>query len=375
MSVIVAIIIGILILLFLIFIHELGHYVSAKFFGIKVEEFGFGFPPRAWSKKIGETVYSINWIPAGGFVRLLGEEEDVDDPRSFTRKPPWVRAAVVSAGVVINFLLAVFIFYLILGFSSFKFDFDQTTIRTNFLFGKQQNSTVVVDVASGSPAEKAGVKFGDKIISGNGGLIETSSDLQDFIQARIGEEVTLTLQNIQEEEVRTASLVPRVNPPEGEGAIGVGLGFDIATISYEDPAERLFSGFMHAVNSLQFQAVAIGSLIKQSFEERTPEPLAENVAGPVGIVALITRFVGIGGFQAVGALVSLTALISLILAVINILPIPALDGGRFFFIFIEGLTGRRVNPRIERLIHSVAFLILMVLVILIAFNDIVNIFR
>lgn len=375
MSVIIAIVIGILILLFLVFIHELGHFVTAKFFGIRVEEFGFGFPPRAWGKKIGETIYSINWIPAGGFVRLLGEEEASDDPASFSHKSPWVRAAVVSAGVIINFLLAVLIFYLILGFSSFKFDFDQTTIKTDFIFGKQRNSPLILDVAKDSPADTARISIGDKIITGNGELIETSDQLRDFVQDNLDEEVTFELQDFQGENIRVVSLTPRANPPEGEGAMGVGLGFDIATVTYENPVEKLFSGFLHAVNSLQFQFVAIGSLIKQSFEEKTPEPLAENVAGPVGIVALIARFVGIGGLAAFGALVSLTALISLILAVVNILPIPALDGGRFFFIFVEGITGRRVDPRVERLIHGAAFLVLLALVILIAFNDILNIFR
>jgi regulator of sigma E protease len=380
MSVIIAILIGILILLFLIFIHEFGHFATAKFFGIKVEEFGFGFPPRAWGKKVRETIYSINWIPAGGFVRLLGEEEESEDPRSFTKKSPWVRAAVVSSGVIINFLFAVFIFYIILGFNSFRFDFDQTTVQTNYIFGEQQNTPVILDVAEGSPADKAGIKLGDKIISAGDSMenlapIETSDELQEFIEARIGEEVAFEVQNIEDNQVRDVSLTPRENPPEDEGAVGVGLGLDLATVSYVSPTDKVFSGFMHAVNSLQFQAVAIGSLVGKSFEEGTPEPLTENVAGPVGIVALITRFVGVGGAAAFGALLSLAALISLILAVINILPIPALDGGRFFFILIEGITGKKVDPKVERIIHSTAFLVLLVVVILVAFNDVINIFR
>ncbi len=380
MSVIIAILIGIFILLFLIFIHEFGHFATAKFFGIKVEEFGFGFPPRVWGKKIRETIYSINWIPAGGFVRLLGEEEESEDPRSFTKKSPWVRAAVVSSGVIINFLFAVLVFYLILGFSSFKFDFDQTTVQTDFIFGKQQNSPIILDVAEGSPADKAGIRIGDKVISAAGpmenqGPIETSDYLQKFIQARVGLEVGLEVQNIEEDQSRWVELTPRVNPPEGEGAMGIGLGLDLATVSYVSPTDKVFSGFMHAVNSLQFQAVAIGSLVGKSVEEGSPEPLRENVAGPVGIVALITKFVGVGGVAAFGALLSLAALISLILAVINILPIPALDGGRFFFILIEGVTGKRVDPKVERIIHSTAFLLLLVIVILVAFNDVINIFK
>ncbi|MEX0616965.1 MAG: site-2 protease family protein [Candidatus Woykebacteria bacterium] len=374
MAVILAILIGIVILLFLVFIHEFGHFATAKFFGIKVEEFGFGFPPRIWGKKKGETIYSINAVPAGGFVRLLGEEEESNDLRSFTKKGPWVRAVVVAAGVIINFLLAVLIFYLILGFSGFKFDFDQTAIKTDFFFGKQQNSPVILDVAKDSPADKSGIKVGDKVISADGKLMESSRELQDFVGDNLGEEVTFTVQNIEEKDTRIVSLVPREKPPEGEGSVGVGLGIDLATVSYEG-VEKVFAGFLHSANTLQFQAVAIGSLIKQSFEEKTPEPITENVAGPVGIVALIAQFVGIGGFAAVGALASLTALISLILAVVNILPIPALDGGRFFFILIEGLTGYKVNPRAERLIHGVAFIVLLALVVLVAFNDISKLLR
>ena len=132
---------------------------------------------------------------------------------------------------------------------------------------------------------------------------------------------------------------------------------------------------MHAVNNLQFQVIAIASLVGQSVEEKSAEPLAENIAGPVGIVALIAQFVGVGGTAAIGALFSLTALISLILAVVNILPIPALDGGRFFFIFAEGLTGKKVNPKVERVIHGIAFIVLIFLVLIVAFNDIVNIFN
>lgn len=157
--------------------------------------------------------------------------------------------------------------------------------------------------------------------------------------------------------------------------VGVGLGGDFTVVKYESPTDRIFSGFMHAVNNLQFQVIAIASLVGQSVEEKSAEPLAENIAGPVGIVALIAQFVGVGGTAAIGALFSLTALISLILAVVNILPIPALDGGRFFFIFAEGLTGKKVNPKVERVIHGIAFIVLIFLVLIVAFNDIVNIFN
>lgn len=373
MSIVLAILIGIIILLFLIFIHEFGHFVTAKFFKIKVEEFGFGFPPRLWGKRKGETIYSINWIPAGGFVRLLGEEEESEDPRSFTKKSPWIRAAVVSAGVIINFLFAVILFYFILGFNSFQFDFDQTTVKNDFIFGKQQNFTLIAQVSESSPAKEAGFRVGDKVLSAEGMRIETVEDLQKVVSANPNNEISFSVQNFEEEEIRVVQVTPEVNPEIDKAQIGVGLAGDFTTISYESGIDKTFSGFEHALNSLQFQAVAIGSLVGQSVEEGTAEPLTDNVAGPVGIVALIADFVGVGGVAAFGALVSLMALISLILAVVNILPIPALDGGRFFFIFIEGITGKKVNPRVERIIHGVAFIVLLFLVIAVAFNDILNI--
>ena len=375
MSVVLAIIIGIFILLFLVFIHELGHFLTAKFFKIKVLEFGVGFPPRVWGKKKGETTYSINLIPAGGFVRLLGEEEDSEDPRSFSNKSLLIRGTVVASGVVINFLLAVILFYGILGFSSFQGVFDQNTVQNNFIFGNQENFTFIASVSEGSSAEAAGLKFGDKIVLADGEAVETVDDFSRIVQENPNERFPVEVQNLEEENIRSVVLTPRYDEELERYLVGVGLGGDFALVKYESLTDKIFSGFMHAANNLHFQAVAISSLVSQSVEEKSAEPLAENIAGPVGIVALIAQFVGVGGTAAVGALFSLTALISLILAVVNILPIPALDGGRFFFIFTEAVTGKKVNPKVERVIHGVAFLILILLVLVVAFNDIVNIFN
>lgn len=375
MFVVLAIIIGIFILLFLVFIHELGHFLTAKFFKIKVLEFGVGFPPRVWGKKKGETTYSINLIPAGGFVRLLGEEEDSEDPRSFSNKSLLIRGTVVASGVVINFLLAVILFYGILGFSSFQGVFDQNTVQNNFIFGNQENFTFIASVSEGSSAEAAGLKFGDKIVLADGEAVETVDDFSRIVQENPNERFPVEVQNLEEENIRSVVLTPRYDEELERYLVGVGLGGDFALVKYESLTDKIFSGFMHAANNLHFQAVAISSLVSQSVEEKSAEPLAENIAGPVGIVALIAQFVGVGGTAAVGALFSLTALISLILAVVNILPIPALDGGRFFFIFTEAVTGKKVNPKVERVIHGVAFLILILLVLVVAFNDIVNIFN
>ncbi len=373
MAIAVAIIVGILILLFLVFIHELGHFTAAKIFGIKVLEFGFGFPPKAWGKKIGETVYSINWIPAGGFVRLLGEEEESDDPASFQKKSPWIRLIVVVSGVVINFLFAVFLFYILLGFNGFKLTTQQPDIKIHYLFGEEQNYTFVADVDKDSPAYFAGVKQGDKILSLDGVAIENSVALKDLISKHLGEEVSLDLQNIKENNTRAVKLIPRISPPKGQGAIGVALAGDFTQVSFDRPAEKAFAGFMQAANTLQFQIVGISGLVGKSVQEKSAAPIAKNVAGPIAIVTLLAKFLGLGGLAATFTIISLVALISLVLSFINILPIPALDGGRFYFILAEALFGKKINPRLERVIHGAFFILLIVLFILVAFNDIINI--
>ena len=370
MSIIIATIIGLIILVFLVFIHEAGHFITAKLSGIKVLEFGFGFPPRVWGKKIGETTYSINWLPLGGFVRLLGEEEDSSDPKSFTKKPPWTRAVVVAAGVFINILFAVFLFYFIVGANSFQALFEQNFAKTNYVFGEQENFTVIAKVVEGSPADFAGIKSGDKVLSVNGNKVETVVEFQTIVKENLGKAIPIEVQNFDEDLIRSTQVIPRLNPPEGEGALGVGLGGDFALVSYEKPIHKIFAGFGHAANRLQEQMVALKSIFGKSIKESDVEPLRENVGGVIRIVDQIAVVVEFGGLKAFGVLLELAALISLILGVLNLLPIPALDGGRLYFILIEGISGYKLKPSTERAVHGVAFLILIFLVILIAINDI-----
>ena len=370
----VAILIGILILGILVFVHEAGHFIAAKIFGVKVEEFGFGFPPRIWGKRKGETTYSINAIPAGGFVNLLGEVGD-QGPRSFAAKPSWIRALIVSAGVIVNLLLAVIIFTILLWFTSFKTNFN-LIVDNKFPFGNQENFILIAKVDPGSPAEKAGIEPGDKIVLANGQRFDSIASFKEFIDSSLGSKITLKLDNAVTNEEKEVSVVPRVHPPAGQGSLGVvfaGRGL-VATVSYRSLPEKVFSGFLHAGNMLQYQFVVIGSLVSRSIEEGTPEPVAEQVSGPIGIVALISVIVGAGGIAAIESLVTVIALLSLVLAVVNILPIPALDGGRLAFIVVEAITRRKVNPAIERAIHLVGFIVIIVLFLLVSYNDIIKIF-
>jgi len=367
---ILAIIVFIFILGFLVFIHELGHFIVAKKSGIKVEEFGIGFPPRIWGKKKGETIYSINAIPIGGFVKLYGEDEVdekcLSDPLSFTAKPLWVRSLVVSAGVVMNFLVAVIIFYFLLANSGFA-NQQYLLFDYKFPFGEQQNFPFISLIAENSPAEKADLKPNSIIISGNGIRIGSSKQFIQFINKNKGKEVFLEVKSLSTKEVKKVNVVPRIDSPEGQGALGVSLG-DIAEIRYETIAEKTSVGFLHTLNLAHYSIVSLGHLIKISFEQRTIKPLSFSVAGPVGILA-ITKITLKGGIIAI---LNLVALISLALAIVNIIPFPALDGGRLVLMSFEGLTKKKIPLKIERNINLIGFVLLIFLLVLVTYKDIVQ---
>lgn len=373
-TIILATLIGILVLGLLVFIHEAGHFLAAKFFKVKVEEFGFGFPfpGRIFGIKRGETVYSLNWLPAGGFVKLYGEEGDAQGPRSFASKPWWQRAIIVAAGVIVNLTLAIILFTIIVASGGFKTDFN-LVFDNKFPFGKQTNYVFVGLVDEKSPAKQAGLRAGDKVISVDGNTVEDVREFQTVVRNNLGEEIVLEVENVQDQNERTLNLTPRENPPPGEGAIGVSLGQG-ALLDYQSITDKVFVGVLHSANLLQFQWTGIKALFSQSVEEGTVEPLARNSSGPVGIVAAISVLVGAGGVQSLIILANFAALISLILGIANLLPIPAMDGGRLFFILLEGIRGKKINPKIENLIHTVGLVVLMVLFLLITFNDFVKIF-
>ncbi|MCH7541848.1 site-2 protease family protein, partial [Patescibacteria group bacterium] len=366
MTIVIAIIIGILLLGLLVFVHEAGHFFTAKFFKVKVEEFGFGFPPRIFGRKFGETIYSINAIPAGGFVRLFGEEGDkTDNPRSFSSKGPWVRSGIIVAGVVVNLVAAFVLFTALLSSSGFRSDIPiniPTTgdsIELSFPFGKQTDGVLISFVSPGSPAQASGLQNLDRVESANGQTFTTIAQFQEFVLENRGKKVNLQVYNLLDRNSRSITATPRVDPPEDEGALGVVLD-EVTTVRYETLIEKVFVGPAHSVNMLYYQGKAIGTLFSSAFEKGTIEPVAETVRGPVGIAALLGTFIGITGTRGAWLLVETMALISLILAVVNVLPIPAVDGGRLFFTVFEGVTGKKVKPSIERAIHTFGFVVLIV---------------
>jgi len=350
-------------------IHEFGHFIMAKRSGIGVEEFGFGLPPRIWGKKIGGTIYSLNWLPFGGFVRLVGE--DVSDKRkdaknSFYTKSIGQRMRVVVAGVFMNFVVAVVVFYIVVFALGFKVNLP-LIVDHKFAFVNQANEVLVADVGADTPAKRAGIEPGTAIVVAGGQEISSISQLQAVVRSRGNQPVELVLENPVNNSRRTVVVTPVYNNDVKAPALGVELG-EIVALRYTTLPQKLFAGFIHSYNTFDYSVRVFGKLIAYSFRERTIAPVSENVSGPVGIVQITSQAVSLGPVS----VLQLVGLLSLNLAVLNILPIPALDGGRFAFIVFELVTRRRANATFEKWVHTVGFAFLIGLIVLITWNDILK---
>ncbi len=367
-----AIIIFILILSILVLIHEFGHFFMAKRNGIGVEEFGFGLPPRLWGKKIGETIYSVNWLPFGGFVRLVGEDptdKKKHEKNSFYVKSVWQRTQVVVAGVVMNLLLAVVIFYIILAALGFKVSLP-LLIDHDFKFVNQSRQVLVADVGKNTPASNAGIKSGESIIEVDGEEIGSVDRLQSVIRESEGRKLTLLLENPVNNQTREVLATPIFSEELQAPALGVTLG-ELAALKYETFPQRLFSGFAHSYNTVEYSGKVLARIIGFSIAERDITPVSEGVAGPVGIASLTSQAVALGPVT----VLQLAGILSLNLAILNILPIPALDGGRFAFIIFEAVTRKKPHATFEKWVHTVGFALLIGLVLLITYNDVLKLIR
>lgn len=351
---IVSILIFIIVLSILVIVHELGHFIVARKAGIKVEEFGFGIPPRLIGKKIGETIYSINALPFGGFVRLHGEQNEsglTDLKRAFLNKSKKARALVVIAGVIMNFILAVICFAIVYSSSGIPRDTGKLKI---------------IDIATGSPAQVAGIVVGD-VISRIGKDAVTSSD--SFITKTAALKGIKTVFEIQRkvngnDATLKISLTPRENPPAGEGPIGVTI--TTMEIYYPPVWQRPFYGIYYGFKEGLFwgQTIIVGlwGLFGGLFNGQVPK----DISGPVGIFAVTTEAAKSG----IITLINFIGILSVNLAILNILPFPALDGGRLLFIGIEAVTGRKVSPKVEASIHNLGMMILLALILLITIGDV-----
>lgn len=398
---ILTLLVFLIILSVLVLIHELGHFIVARRLGIKVEEFGFGFPPRAFGIKHGETLYSINWLPIGGFVKLYGEDEagggrvairdqksplrqgsagqakvkKEDEERAFYTKTPWQRAAVVVAGVVMNAVLAIVIFYVYFLISGFKTDLP---LVSNYqFFGVEQvnknlndKDAVISYVSADSPAEKAGIVPPAQVIAVNGKPISDRLAFIEFVNGHKGEKIKLTWKYMRTGNTHTATLTPRKNPPPQQGALGIGF-FPITFLEYKTPVQQLSAGVVHPINLLSYNFNVMGQLLSVSVKEKNPDAISQGVAGPVGILSLVDSILNIeSAKERLLQILNLAGILSISLAFFNILPIPALDGGRLFFILIEAFTGKKINQKLEGKIHTIGMAVLLTLIILITVKDV-----
>jgi regulator of sigma E protease len=345
---VVTLMIFVLILALLIFVHEGGHFMVAKLSGIKVEEFGMGFPPRIFGIKRGETMYSLNWIPLGGFCKMLGEE-DPSAPRSFASKKPAVRLAVLAAGPLMNAILPIVL------------------LSIAFMVPRQVavGDVMIGNVSVESPAAKAGIVPGDTLLSINGDSIQNIGDAIYDIHLNMGEEITLELKGA-DGILKTATLVPRWNPPEGEGAVGVAMTLaNGKNVSEHDP---FWEAVPKSFSSIGETFVLMRNEITSWFvQEKAPE-----VTGPVGIFELTGEVNEAGPSY----IIQFAAFLSLNLAIVNLLPLPALDGGRIVFVLLEVVRrGKRVSPQTEGKIHYIGFIMLIALILVISYFDVARVIR
>ncbi|MBU3965424.1 RIP metalloprotease RseP [Patescibacteria group bacterium] len=356
---IITLIIFLLVLGVLIFVHELGHFLAARREGVVVEEFGFGFPPRIFGFQRGETIYSINLIPLGGFVRIKGEDgENRDDPNSFASKSIFSRFKMLFAGVAANILLAVFLFSIIFFIGA------PVVLDKNASSGKITDMRVmIVDVSANSPAYSSGIKSGDTVLSlkdTNGSVFEvkTAKDIQDFIEKNRGKEIVFTVK--RGSGILELKTGVRESFPEGQGPTGIGLA-EVGTVSYPW-YEAIWQGAKWTFEVAVFVILAFLGLLKGLVISGTA---GGQLTGPVGIAVLTGEAARLG----FSYILQFTALLSINLAIINFLPFPALDGGRILFLAIEKIKGRPVSRELEGAVHTAGFMTLILLMVIITFRD------
>ncbi|UMX47492.1 MAG: site-2 protease family protein [Candidatus Nealsonbacteria bacterium DGGOD1a] len=349
----------------LITLHELGHFAFARKFGVKVEEFGMFLPPRIWGKKFGETLYSINWIPAGAFVKLQGEDSaEKDDPRSFGSKPIWQRALIIAAGVISFWLVAVVIYT----FVFLSGAIEQVDDSDPAADAKVQ----IISISADSPAQAAGLQMGD-IIVGVGrkdsgerlSPVDKIGQVQEFAAERKGEEIAMEIrragQNLE------VAITPRVDPPAGQGAMGIAL-IRTAQKTYTW-WQAIGNGFLATWNMTIGVFDGWGQIISRlANNEGMPE--GAQMVGPVGIMDMMAKQAEMGASY----YLQFVAMISVYLAVFNALPIPALDGGRLMFLAVEAVRRRPVSEKIEQLLTMFFFAALMLFAIIVTVQDVRRLF-
>lgn len=358
-----SIILFFIVLLLLVLVHEFGHFIVAKKFGIRVDEFAFGFPPRFFAKRVGETTYSFNALPFGGYVKIYGEDPSevsgTDRSQSFVGKPRWVQGSVIVAGVLFNILLAWLLISATLIAGVAAADDPQSNYRV------VQPRLTIMGVHEGSPAELAGLSAGDQLIALTDGYDTIVADSPDtvstFVAPREGRPLTITYRRLGEELQTTVTPISGIIPE----AAAIGISMDMVGTLRLPPHLAFWEGAKRTWAYTELTVKGIYGFLAQAVLGRSD---FSEVTGPVGIV----RAVGDAAESGFTYLLLFTALISINLAVINLIPFPALDGGRLLFIVIEGIMRRPIPTQVTNWSNLVGFVFLMLLMVLVTYHDIIR---
>ena len=325
---------AVIIFCLLIFVHEFGHFVTAKLCGVKVNEFAIGMGPALFKKQKGETLYSVRAFPIGGFCAMEGEDEDSDDERAFNNQPAWQRAIVLAAGSVMNLLTAIVLMIII-------------------AFYTGQPTTTIDVVQEDSPAYVAGIMSGDEVVSIDGKEVDEWKAFQNIIGDTDGEPVVMTV--IRDGQEIDITVTPEYDKKAGRSLVGVTAAME------RNPIKAVGTGVANTWDMTVMMYNVIGDLF-------TGDVSMKELSGPVGIVYVVNDSAKMGFIY----VVYLAALLSLNLAVMNLLPLPALDGGRLLFLLIRKITGKAVTDEMEGKIHFIGIMLLLLLMVFVTWNDIVR---
>ncbi len=345
-------IIFILVIGVLVLVHEFGHFLFAKKAGMRVDEFGFGFPPRLYGWKKGETTYSINWIPFGGFVKILGEDGDQRGPRTFASGTFAQRMMVIIAGVMMNLILAA-VFLIVVNFFGLRIGLIDSEV------GDARDLQVqILGVSEGSPAAVAGLQPLDSFYG-----FKSTDEVQNLVAQHQGQPLVIKIS--RGGQILEKTITPRVNPPAGQGALGVSLALTgvVSYPWYEAIWRGIYDTYILTVGTV----AAYYGLLKTLLVHGT---LIAEVSGPIGIASLTGQAARVG----INYLLQFVAMISVNLAVLNIIPFPALDGGRALLLIIEKIKRGPIHKQVEGLLNMIGFYLLIALMIYVTYKDISKFF-
>lgn len=368
-----------IILSILILVHELGHFIAARKCGVLVEEFGLGIPPRLFGKKFGETLYSVNVFPFGGFVKLFGEDpeelspEVKTHPRSFLSKSPLQRIVILGAGVVMNLVMALFLYTVLFVFTNYKSLTVPVFFGYQFRYGEVTHlDTVITGFSENSPAKLVGLETGEAVLEINGRQVTSVEDIRQVVNADSIESVLVLVRDLRYNVGDHERLVtiPTVLNEDGVRVLGIYVG-NAAYITYKS---KLLAPIQHSYNMMAYTMSTFKEFIKMALVQKSVEPVSSGVTGPVGIYSVVGSILDFGGIEAFVSLIDFMALLSLSLAFLNFLPLPALDGGRLLFVGYELIFKKPVDQKIEARIHKLGLLFFMLLLFMVTIKDVKNLF-